>query len=169
MRMLLTPLLVGALIAAAPAFAVEEHHPDEATKPQAAAPAKAAAQDVEKTTQRMKDNLKKMEGQVEKIRKARDPAERERLLQEHMQSMRENMMMGQSLAAGPGAMGMMGGGMMDQCMRMMGGPGGMGMMGGGAGPEAMMGRMQQMEKRMDMMQMMMEQMLKAQGQAAPAR
>ena len=41
--------------------------------------------------------------------------------------------------------------------------GGMGMMGKGMGAEheAMMNRMQQLEKRMDMMQMMLEQMMKS--------
>jgi hypothetical protein len=164
---MLVPILAAALGAATPAFAVEEHHPEQEKKPEAVAPAKPA--DVGKTTERMKENLKKMEGQVEKIRKARDAKERDRLLSEHMQTMRDNMMMGQSMMEGGMGMmggGMMGPGMMEQCMRMMGG---MGMMGGGMGPEAMMGRMQQMEKRMDMMQMMMEQMLKSHGQPDPAR
>jgi hypothetical protein len=41
----------------------------------------------------------------------------------------------------------------------------MGMMGGGAGPgpDAAMNRMNMLEKRMDMMQMMMEQMTKSQA------
>lgn len=171
MRALLTAGLTAVLFGLMPAFAVEEHHPAQEKKPEAAAPAKPASADVGRTTERMKENLKKMEGQVEKIRKTKDPGERDRLLSEHMQTMRENMMMGQSMMEG--GMGMMGGGMLgkgmrEQCMRMMGGQGGMGMMGGGMGPDAMMDRMQQMEKRMDMMQMMLEQTLKSQGQA-PAR
>ena len=52
-------------------------------------------------------------------------------------------------------------------MGMMGKGGMMGHGGEGSQHEAMMDRMHQMEKRMDMMQMMMEQMVKA--QAAPAK
>ncbi|MEW5707462.1 hypothetical protein [Pelomicrobium sp. G1] len=187
------PLIIAmtlVALASAPAFAVEEHHPDQ--KPGAAAPAgdKAgppAAADSGKMVQKMKANTQRMQEQLDKIARAKDPQERQMLLQEHMQTMRENIMMGQSLMmGGPGAapgMGMMGGmgpggmmgpGMMGMCpmMGMMGGgmmggmAGGMGGMAGGMAPEVMMNRMQQMEKRLDMMQMMMEQMLKPQARPA---
>src|SRR3989344_626715 len=109
----------------------------------------------------MKENADKLRAQVDKIAKTRDPAERQKLVQEHMQMLRASMtvaggMMG-GMGAGPGGgmgMGMMGGGMMMDCP-MMGQ-----MMGGGMMGEQMMQRMQQMEKRMDMMQMMLEQMRK---------
>lgn len=122
------------------ARAVDEHHPDQVQ------PAKASAAESVKPVQKMQENLKKMQGQLDRIARTKDEKARQKLLQEHMQTMRENMM---------ASMGMMGG-MMD-CPMMSGS--GMGMMGGsGMAPDAMMNHMQMMEKRMDMMQMMMEQM-----------
>ena len=122
------------------AWAVDEHHPDQVQ------PAKAPTAETGKAVQKMQENVKKMQGQLDRIAKTKDEKARQKLLQEHMQTMRENMM---------ASMGMMGD-MMD-CPMMSGG--GMGMMGGsGMAADAMMNRMQMMEKRMDMMQMMMEQM-----------
>jgi len=80
-------------------------------------------------------------------------------MQEHMQNMQENMMVGKSMAGAGGGMGMMDcpmmkDGMMGGGMGMMrGGKGGMGMAGG---DDMMAKRMEMMEKRMDMMQMMMQ-------------
>ena len=90
-----------------------------------------------------------------KTRTTNDPTERQKLMQEHMQSMQENM----------------------KTMRNMGGPmmigsgqsGGMMAMGRQkdmAGGE-MMQHQAMMEKRMDMMQMMMEQMLQHDQAMAP--
>jgi hypothetical protein len=132
------------------AWAVDEHHPDRAQ------PAKAPAAEAGKTVQKMQENVKKMQGQLDRIAKTKDEMARQKLLQEHMQTMRENMI---------ASMGMMGG-MMD-CPMMSGG---MGMMGeGGMAPDAMMNHMQMMEKRMDMMQMMMEQMNSRQLAQPPVR
>jgi hypothetical protein len=136
------------LALATPALAEDAHHPEQA-------PA-AAAQAAEKAVPKMQENVKKMEGQLERLAAAKTPEERQKLLMEHMQTMRENMMMGQQIAMGDKdcpMMGMMGGGM---GMGMMGG-GGMMMGPGGAGGDAepMMNRMQQMERRMDMMERQM--------------
>ena len=129
-------------------LAVDEHHPDQVQS------AKAPAEDTGKTVQKMQGNVKKMQSQLNRIAKTKDVKERQKLLQEHMHTMQENMM---------ASKGMMGDGMDCPMMKdgMMGG--GMGMMGGQGGgadmpPDAMMNRMQMMEKRMDMMQMMMDQM-----------
>jgi len=155
--------LAAALMLAAPAWAVDEHHPEQQ--------AGAAAQSPEKAVERMQENATKMQVQLDRIAKAGTPEERQKLLMEHMQTMRENMMLGQQVAMGSGMncpmMGMMGGGMGGM---MGGGMMGGGMMGpGGAGPDpqAMMNRMQQMERRMDMMQMMMERQMGAPGKPAP--
>jgi len=161
MNKLLITTACALILASWNALAVDEHHPDQAPA------AKAPAPDTAKTVQKMQDNVKKMQGQIDRIAKTKDAKERQKLLQEHMQTMQENMM------ASRGMMGGMAGGMMDCPMMkdgMMGG--GMGMMGGpggGAGmsPDAMMGRMQMMEKRMDMMQMMMEQQMKNRQDAQP--
>ncbi len=137
------------------ASAVEEHHPDQ--KP-AAPTTQSPPKDPEQVVKQMKENADKLRAQVDKIARTRDPAERQKLVQEHMQTLRSSMMaaggMMDGMGPGPGGgmgMGMMGGGMMMDCP-MMGQKMGGGMMG-----EQMMQRMQQMEKRMDMMQMMLEQ------------
>lgn len=152
-----------------PAFAVDAHHPDQ-PKTQSATAAPVAPVSADKSVQTMKENTKKMQTQLDRIGRAKNPQERQMLLQEHMQTMRENMMIGKGMMGDMMGCPMMEGGMMGGGMMgggMMGG--GMGMMGGGAAPDAAMNRMNMMEKRMDMMQMMMEQMTKSQAQPMPAK
>lgn len=170
MKRTLIATLVAGLALAPITYAEDAHHPDK-DQP-AAAPAQAP---VDQTAQRMQENVKRMQSQLDRVRKTKDAGERERLLAEHMQTMRENMALGQTMMpgggmgmmGGAGGMGMMGGrggmgmmdpAMMDQCMKMMGGP-------PGAAGTDMASRMAQMEKRMDMMQAMMQRMA---GPEAPA-
>ena len=133
-----TSMLVVAIVAcalAAPIVSAQEK----------SAPAKPAmSMDMDKQMSQMQENMKKMQGQMDRIRKTTDPKERQKLMQEHMQSMQEGMNM----------------------MRGMGGPMMMGMMGGkpGATGPGMMGgdpkqQQEMLGRRMDMMQMMMEQMM----------
>ena len=140
--------IAAALAFSAPVFADDAHHPEKAAEAKSA-PVQPAPQ-----VRKMQDNVKRMQAQLERIAKAKTGEEQQKAMAEHMQTMQENMSM---------ARGMQGG--MMPCPMM---EGGMGMMGGGATgtPE----RMQQMEKRMDMMQMMMEQMMRRQEGApmAPA-
>ena len=132
--LLTTTALALSLATLSPAWAEDAHHPEQA----ATAPAP------EKTIQRMRDNAATMQSQLDALAAAKTPEERQKLLMQHMQTMRENMMLGQQMAAGDAApMG---------CHMMMGGDP------SGASPDAMVQRMHQMERRMDMMQMMMERM-----------
>ncbi|HUX64485.1 hypothetical protein [Sulfuricella sp.] len=145
-----------ALALSAPyAIADDAHHPDQPKTQSATTAAPVAPASVDKSVQTMKENTKKMQTQLDKIVRAKNPQERQRLLQEHMQTMRENMMLGKGMMSDMMGCPMMEGGMMG---------GGMGMMGGGTAPDAATNRMNMMEKRMDMMQMMMEQMTKSQVQ-----
>lgn len=164
MKPMLITALAMSLAAVSPAWADDAHHPDQA--PAATAPAVAApAPTPEKTVQRMRDNAATMQSQLDALAAAKTPDERQKLLMQHMQTMRENMMLGQQMAAGDGAaMGchMMGKGMMGDGMGMMGGAS------SGASPDAMAQRMHQMERRMDMMQMMVERMSKPTGKT-PAK
>lgn len=137
------------------AIADDAHHPDQPKTQSATTAAPVAPASVDKSVQTMKENTKKMQTQLDKIGRAKNPQERQRLLQEHMQTMRENMMLGKGIMGDMMGCPMMEGGMMG---------GGMGMMGGGTAPDAATNRMNMMEKRMDMMQMMMEQMTKSQVQ-----
>ena len=157
MNKLITTVISAALVMAAPVFADDAHHPEKAQETKAAPATKAPEQSVKK----MQDNVKKMQGQLERVAKAKTDAERQQALAEHMRTMQENMMMARGMQAGTMGCPMMEGGMMGGKggMGMMGGMGGMGggMMGGaqpGGAPE----RMLQMERRMDMMQMMMDRL-----------
>ena len=103
------------------------------------APAKPGmGMDMDKDMSRMHARMQAMQAQMDAHRNTTDPAERRKLMQEHMQTMQENM----------------------KAMRGMGGPTMMGGQKGGgiksAGPTQ---RPEMMEQRMDMMQMMMEQMV----------
>ena len=103
------------------------------------APAKPAmGMDMDKHMGKMQGNMKAMQAQMDKIHKTTDPKERQKLMQAHMTAMQENM----------------------KAMRGMGGP----MMKGGGEHGGMkdgdmMKRHEMMANRMDMMQMMMEQMM----------
>ncbi|MCM2330842.1 MAG: hypothetical protein NDI70_06045 [Pseudomonas sagittaria] len=104
------------------------------------------------------ENLQKMQAQMEKIRQTQDPKERQKLLQEHWNTMQGGMGMMHGMG-----MGMWGGGMMGG--HMMGG----GMMGGGhmmgwqdysnLSPEQRAQRQYMMDRYMGMQQMMMDHMM----------
>ena len=138
-----------------PAFADDAHHPEKAQEAKTA-PAKPAAKTAP-TAQKMQDIVKKMQAQLERMANAKTDEERRKAMAEHMQTMQENMKMGRGMQAAMMDCPMMQGGMM--------GKSGMGMMGDAAQPGGSSERMRQMEKRMDMMQMMMEHML----QGTPAK
>ncbi|MDP2169848.1 MAG: DUF305 domain-containing protein [Rhodocyclaceae bacterium] len=56
-------------------------------------PAKPAmSMDMDKKMPQMQENMKKMQQQMDQLRVTDDPAERERLMQQHMQTMQDNMM-----------------------------------------------------------------------------
>jgi len=135
----------------------------------------------------MQQQLLHMQEQMQKIHAATNPAERREIMHEHASSMQGMMQMMHGMMAGQEMMGpgMMGPGMMGPGMAgpgmSQGHPGGSGMMtpgqmgsegygpGGGMGPgamtpgaSAMMNRLGMMEQRINLMQMMMDQMLKQQ-------
>jgi len=144
---LLGMALAGALLVPA-AYGVDEHHPEKAGPATKApkAPAKPRADD--KSVAQTQEHMKKMQDIMARMQKTTDPAERQKLMSEHMQAMQEGMK----------SMRGMGGGMMQ------------GMMGqapkdGTAKPGTGRGvpmSPEMMERRMDMMQMMMEQMMQRQ-------
>jgi hypothetical protein len=107
--------------------------------------------DMDRQMPQFQENIKKMQLQMEKIHATTDQKERQTLMQEHMSSMQENMKMMRGMG-GP----MMGSSMMDG-----GKHHGMAM---GNNNSAMtkadiMQRHEMMVSRMDVMQMMMEQMM----------
>ena len=127
-----TAILIPAIVACAlwvPIVSAQDKHAHDK-------PATSAAPD--KHMGKMQENMKAMQAQMDKIHKTTDPKERQKLMQAHMTAMQENM----------------------KAMRGMGGP----MMKGGGEHGGMkdgdmMKRHEMMANRMDMMQMMMEQMM----------
>ena len=150
MNKLLATTLTAALALINPAWADDAHHPEKA---QEAAPAKPAvtapAAKADPALQKMEANVKAMKGQLDRIAAAKTDAERRQAIAEHMKTMQDNMRLAQGMAGGMMGCPMMEGGMM---------------MGGGDMAE----RMQQMEKRMDMMQMMLERTAPRPEGSAPA-
>mgnify|MGYP001172779395 CR=1 FL=1 len=113
--------------------------------------------------------MKKMQEQMAKIRETSDPAERQKLMQEHFQSMQEAMQAMRGNSGGTGcccpqcaqAACAKPAGKGGKCARGMGAAAQGGAM--GTAPANMM------EQRMDMMQMMMENMLEHQRQMQPSK
>jgi hypothetical protein len=139
MKTLSTIAMAISLIFAAPAFATDEHHPEKAQSAETMAP--QADTNVSAT-------VKKMQAQLGRIGKAKTDEARQKAMAEHMATMQENMHLAQSLQAD----------MMD-CSTMHGE-----MMGDAAPTGASPDRMQQMEKRMEMMEQMMQRKADATSQ-----
>jgi hypothetical protein len=159
MKQILLSTLIATALAVPVAYGVDEHHPDKAASSAKASPSTKAPRSApkppidEKSMAQMQDHMKKMQDIMARLQKTNDPAERQKLMAEHTKAMYEGMQ----------AMRGMGGGMMQGMM-------GAGMMGGaqkdGAGKPGM-GRdapmpLEMMGRRVDMMQMMMEQMMEHQ-------
>src|SRR3989338_2433009 len=158
-KLLISHIVAGLLMGTPMAYDDDAHHPEQGGTP-ASAPDKAMSSSVaDAQMAKAQERMKQAQALMARLRESKDPAERKRLMQEHMQAMRDTMGMMRGMR-----MGMMGGG---QGMGMMGGGQGMGMMGGGQGKGpaktgGMMPMHQMMEDRMEMMQMMMEQMFERQ-------
>lgn len=147
-------LFLALLLAVGNAYAEKTHHPGQTDAPQAA------------TNAEMHTHMQKMQAQLEAIRKADDQAAREKLIDEHLQSMHEGMGMMRGMQGGMMSGGMMQGEMMQGEMMQDG-------MGkkmdvtkiqpaaGGQPPVDMQDRMRRMEERQDMMQEMMDQMIQS--------
>lgn len=162
-KLLISNMVAGLLMSAPMAYADDVHHPEQNSTPAVkSAPDKAMSSGVaDAQMAKAQERMKQAQALMAKLRESKDPVERKRLMQEHMQVMRDTMGMMRGMK-----MGMMGGG---QGMGMMGGGQGMGMMGSGqdmgkgsAKSGGMMPMHQMMEDRMEMMQMMMEQMFERQ-------
>ena len=77
----------------------EAHHPEQ-TQPGKAPQATSSSdpsKDMSAQQQLMKENMQKMQAEMEKIHQTTDAAEHQKLMQAHMQSMREQMTMMRSM------------------------------------------------------------------------
>lgn len=155
----LTGALVLGLMAGAPAHAQPSGNADKSAQAQPKAP---NLTDFDKQATQIQENIQKMQEQMDKIRQTQDPQERQKLLQEHWQTMQSGMTMMQ---------GMWGSGMMGCCSGgpayggwHMGGPGMMGWRGMGGyysklTPEQMKQRQYMTDQYLGMQQQMMNHMM----------
>jgi hypothetical protein len=143
-RTTLTAVLAAMMLASAGLGAQDK--PVEKQAP-AVQPAGPGMTDMDKQMAQMQENVKRMQRLMERMHQAKEAKERHDLLDEHYTMMQENMQMMRGMG-GPMLRDTMGGG------RMMGG-----------NPMAGMDSKQQqdfMQRRMDIMQMMMEQIMRHQ-------
>ncbi len=159
-KLALVSLFMAALLAVAPAQAVDTGSVAEDDK----------AFDDYMT--RLQAHMRQMQQQMQRIHATTDPSGRQRLMQEHYQSMQQGMAMMRGTEQQPGC-GMMGHPMMGG--RMMGGPHMHGrMMGpmrgwnpGDTSPQGLNRRQQMIGACMGLQQQMMEQMLQHQPMMTP--
>ena len=165
----MAPLVLALVTLGQPALAQQPKPADKA----AAQAAQPSVQEFDKRMAQLQETMKQMQAQMDKVRQTQDPQERQRLLQEHWNSMQAAMaaMHGVWGPGGPACCGAgqgMGPGMM------MGGP----MMGDGWGhmrgyysnltPEQLRQRQYMMDQYMPMQQMMMNHMMWQQHWQSPA-
>lgn len=121
----------------------------------------------DKQMSQAQETFKKMQAEMEKIQQTQDPQQRQKLLQEHWNTMQNGMSMMNGMW-GPGMMGCCGGGMMGNGHMMGGGMMGGGMMGGhmmgwqdysNLTPEQKSQRQYMMDRYTGMQQMMMDHMM----------
>jgi hypothetical protein len=136
-----TIIVVGLLLPVCGALAADEHHAAVPT-PATAKPAKAESLPASQPEARV------LKAQIDRILKTRDPAERQRLMREHMQTLRQ--------AVGGGtAPGMMDHGMDGQMMER-----------GMAMHQAERDSLDRIERRLEAMQRTLDQMAKPQSPAS---
>jgi len=184
LRLLLTSASIALAFAATPVGAVEEHHPE--AKAGSMPPVSATASpEVGRIIEKMQENVRQMQSQLERAAMSKTDEERRAALADHMRTMHANMMLGRSMimAAADGhpamegatmAPGTMGGGTMGPGTMGAGMMSGMmcsGMMGRGTSGSPDAAELQRLERRIDMMQMMMEQIMRSRagqpGAASP--
>lgn len=139
--------LSASVFAAMPAIAdeMDEHRKgaSQEVAPEAIRPEQLDS--IKKHNDEMEAHLKDMQALMDRMQAAKDAKERRKLMDEHSRSMRE-MMKNMRSSSGDMKMGMMGGGARR----------------GGPLPEGEKMRQHLLEKRIDMMDMMMDQMMKSQ-------
>lgn len=161
---LLTTLFVaGCAVAQSPRASDEHsgHHPESAAQSGTVAAQPAPAASVAPTPEAFDRQMKAMQEMHKKMQAAKTPAERAALMDEHMKLMQSGMaMMGIGHSAGGMGMGMMQPGAQAKP--------GMPAASGSQGMGGMMGMHAQMERRMAMMEHMMQMMVDRQA-AMPAK
>ncbi len=140
-----------ALLAAGMPFAQDAKAP--ASKPNATAMQSGSSMNMGGQMGQMDEHMQKMKALHEKMTSATTPEERQKVMDEQRQEMQAGMSMMNQMMQGGGMMGSAGGGMMGQ----------KGM------PADANAQIPMMQKRMDMMQMMMQTMMDQQGMMAGSK
>lgn len=130
MKTMASSVVLALSVALPAAYADDRHHPAKGSEVAAGSSLPSSPPDKGMGMMMDMDRMQEMHKMMERIHQSKDPAERQRLMQEHMEQMHK---------------------MMSDMQGMMG-------KGTGAGMSAE-DRQQMMQKRMDMMQGMMEQMM----------
>jgi hypothetical protein len=170
-----TPILAAMIFAVCSSSAMTQPAPANAAKN----PPMAGMRMDDNSMAQMQERMKKMQDHMTRMQKTTDQAERRKLMDEHMKEMQEGMTMMRGMGGGM-MQGMMGGaGKVGPGAGQGAGPGTGTGTGSGPGPGAGSGPMgvakggrtspQMMEQRLDMMQMLMEQLMKHQQMQAPAK
>lgn len=95
-----TLILAMTLIFAGPTLANDEHHPEKAAATKRAPAAPAAAVTPPAAVKRMQDNVRKMQAQLDRASQAKTDGERRQAMDEHMQTMAENMRLAGGMPSG---------------------------------------------------------------------
>ena len=146
-------LAASMLLSGNSSIAADEHHPPTSEGKAAAAPSTqspAPSSPSAASTMQMDEHMKRMQTLHDRMMNAATPEERQNAMQEARKEMQDSMAMMKPMMHG-GAM--MGSGMMAQKGK----------------PTAGNPQMQMLEKRVDMMQMMMQMMMDQQGMTAPPK
>lgn len=131
-----------------------------AAEPAAAPPQQSTAQPTDSAAQ-MQQKMKVMAEEMAKIQASTDPAERQRLMQQHMQNMAAFMQ-------GMHSMGAMGPGMMSGGSSMMNGQT-MGGMHGGPGNPDVNARLDRIDQRLELLTQMVDQLVQHEQAAQKAK
>ena len=146
-------IAVGATLALAAGISLAQDAKAPASNPNATATQSASSTNLSSQMGQMDEHMKKMQALHDKMTSATTPAERQKVMDEQRQEMHASMAMMNPMMHGGAKTGGMGAGMMGQ-----------------KGEPADAGaQMQMMQKRMDMMQMMMQTMMDQPGMMAGPR
>jgi hypothetical protein len=144
-----TSLAVGSVFLFAAGMPLAQDVKAPAPSPKAMAPQAGSSMPMGSQMGQMDEHMKSMQTLHERMASATTPEERQKVMEEQRTEMQAGMGVMNQMQGG-GMMGGMGGGMMVQKGR----------------PADQKTQMQMMEKRMDMMQMMMQTMMDQQGMTA---
>jgi len=142
-------LAVGAALALAAGISLAQDAKAPASNPNATATQSASSTNMSSQMGQMDEHMKKMQALHDKMTSATTPAERQKVMDEQRQEMHASMAMMNPMMQGGAKTG--------------------GMMGQKGEPADAGAQMQMMQKRMDMMQMMMQTMMDQPGMMAGPR